>query len=150
MQRKYDRQHRRIRAKWDPIVNSGEAVCPRCKKPIRPYEPWDLDHDDSDPTHRRYLGASHRRCNRAEPLQRLHRQANMYRAGPYGPAELEPKPKVDRFDGLPDPTPDDPNERWSRHCGGPAEFNPRCRDCRERRSACDRVLKWQREEAEAA
>jgi hypothetical protein len=43
-----------------------------------------------------------------------------------------PKP---RFDGLPDPTPENEVERWSRHWSG--SFNPRCPTCRERGSACD-------------
>jgi hypothetical protein len=37
----------------------------RCHQPILPNEKWDLDHDDDDPAGRRYLGPSHRSCNRA-------------------------------------------------------------------------------------
>ncbi len=124
MQRKYDRHHRRVRAKYAASVASGGAVCARCHKPIRPGEPWDLDHDDTDPLQRRYLGPSHRGCNRAEPFRRLQRQANGAAA-----------PPVDRFDGLPDPTPTDAVTRWSRHWVG--GFNPRCPACRERGAACD-------------
>ena len=97
-------------------VRSGSAL-----------QPWDLDHDDSDSTHRRYLGASHRRCNRAEPFKRLDRKANEKPASP-----------VDRFDGLPDPNPSNTSDRWSCHWSG-AEFNPRCPDCRARRSLRHRV-----------
>ena len=98
-------------------------------KPIPAGSRWDLGHVTLEgraqglpARHREHIG-----CNRAEPFRRLHRQAN-----------AKPEPKV-RFDGLPDPTPD----RWGRHWG-PPEFNPRCRDCRERRSACDHALKWAR------
>jgi hypothetical protein len=65
MKRKYDRAHRRMRKKYEPIVAAGKATCARCGEPIHPGEPWDLDHDDDDPLQRRYLGPSHRRCNRA-------------------------------------------------------------------------------------
>jgi hypothetical protein len=65
MKRKYDRRHRRVRKKWAFTVLAGNAVCARCGKPIAPNELWDLDHDDDDPLQRRYLGPSHRRCNRA-------------------------------------------------------------------------------------
>ena len=54
-----------VRAKYAPIVAAGEAVCAHCDQPILPGELWDLDHDDSDPLQRRYLGPSHRSCNRA-------------------------------------------------------------------------------------
>jgi hypothetical protein len=54
-----------VRRKYVPIVAAGKAVCARCDQPILPGEPWDLDHDDEDPLQRRYLGPSHRRCNRA-------------------------------------------------------------------------------------
>jgi hypothetical protein len=65
MKRKYDRRHRRVRKKWAFTVLAGNAVCARCGKPIAPGELWDLDHDDEDPLQRRYLGPSHRSCNRA-------------------------------------------------------------------------------------
>jgi hypothetical protein len=65
MRRRYDRRHRRVRAKYAPVVKAGNAVCARCGKPIAPNELWDLDHDDNDPLQRRYLGPSHRSCNRA-------------------------------------------------------------------------------------
>jgi hypothetical protein len=54
-----------VRAKYAPIVKSGKAMCARCDRPILPAEAWDLDHDDDDPLQRKYLGASHARCNRA-------------------------------------------------------------------------------------
>ena len=60
MKRRYDRRHRRVRAKYATVVKAGNAVCARCGKPIAPNELWDLDHDDEDPLQRRYLGPSHR------------------------------------------------------------------------------------------
>jgi len=65
MKRRYGRAHRLVRKKYASIVEAGNAVCARCGDPIAPYEKWDLDHDDDDPLQRRYLGPSHRRCNRA-------------------------------------------------------------------------------------
>jgi hypothetical protein len=65
MKRKYARTHRRVRKKYAPIVANGMATCARCGERILPGELWDLDHDDDDPLQRRYLGPSHRRCNRA-------------------------------------------------------------------------------------
>jgi hypothetical protein len=65
MKRRYGRAHRLVRKKYASIVAAGEANCARCGKPILPGANWDLDHDDEDPLQRRYLGPSHRRCNRA-------------------------------------------------------------------------------------
>jgi hypothetical protein len=65
MKRRYGRAHRLVRKKYAPMVKAGNAVCARCGKPIAPDELWDLDHDDADPLQRRYLGPSHRSCNRA-------------------------------------------------------------------------------------
>jgi hypothetical protein len=65
MKRRYGRAHRLVRAKYASIVAAGKATCARCQQPILPGELWDLDHDDEDPLQRRYLGPSHRRCNRA-------------------------------------------------------------------------------------
>jgi len=65
MKRRYGRAHRLVRKKYAPIVAAGKATCARCQEPILPGELWDLDHDDDDPLQRRYLGPSHRSCNRA-------------------------------------------------------------------------------------
>ena len=59
----YGRPHRRVRARYAPLVVSGRAVCARCGDPIAADEPWDLGHVDGDPS--RYAGPEHRRCNRA-------------------------------------------------------------------------------------
>jgi hypothetical protein len=65
MRRRYDRRHFRLRAKYATVVKGGNAVCACSGKSIAPNELWDLDNDDNDPLQRRYLGPSHRSCNRA-------------------------------------------------------------------------------------
>jgi hypothetical protein len=62
---RYGYAHKRMRKRWAPKVRAGKVNCARCGEPILPSEKWDLDHDDDDPNRRRYLGPSHRRCNRA-------------------------------------------------------------------------------------
>ena len=62
---RYGEAHRKVRRRWAPKVRAGKVNCARCGEPILPSEKWDLDHDDDDPNRRRYLGPSHRRCNRA-------------------------------------------------------------------------------------
>jgi hypothetical protein len=62
---RYGEAHRKVRKRWAPKVRAGKVRCARCGEPILPTEKWDLDHDDDDPSERRYLGPSHRRCNRA-------------------------------------------------------------------------------------
>jgi hypothetical protein len=62
---RYRYAHKRLRKRWAPKVRAGKVICARCGEPIGPGELWDLDHDDEDPLQRRYLGPSHRRCNRA-------------------------------------------------------------------------------------
>jgi hypothetical protein len=62
---RYGEMHRKVRKRWAPKVRAGKVKCARCHEPIKPGELWDLDHDDDDPARRRYLGPSHRSCNRA-------------------------------------------------------------------------------------
>jgi hypothetical protein len=62
-QRGYGQHHQVLRKQVAPRVAAGVVNCARCGKPIHPNEPFDLDHDDND--RRRYLGPSHRACNRA-------------------------------------------------------------------------------------
>jgi hypothetical protein len=58
--RGYGSRHQRLRAYWHPLVQAGQVSCARCGNPIKPGEPWHLDHDDD---RRRYLGPSHSACN---------------------------------------------------------------------------------------
>lgn len=61
---RYGWRHRRERARWQRDVERGLVSCARCKQPIHPLEPWDLDHRDGEGP-QVYIGPSHRRCNRA-------------------------------------------------------------------------------------
>lgn len=61
-QRGYGHGHRKTRAALEAAVASGNTRCARCGRPIKPGQPWDLDHT---PDRTGYLGASHAHCNRA-------------------------------------------------------------------------------------
>lgn len=61
-QRGYGSQHQRERAKWEPLVAAGQAICWRCQDPIEPDSEWDLGHDDTEPG--KYAGPEHPKCNR--------------------------------------------------------------------------------------
>jgi len=62
--RGYDAAHDRLRATWQPVVDSGTVHCARCGELLRIGEAWDLGHDDTDRT--KYNGPEHAgRCNRA-------------------------------------------------------------------------------------
>lgn len=69
--KRYDHAHRTLRKRWATVVEAGEAQCWRCLRSIRPSEPWDLGHDDHDPT--QYRGPEHRRCNRGSAAVRGNR-----------------------------------------------------------------------------
>lgn len=60
-------QQRSARARLQPLVESGGAVCPRCGQPILPGEAWDAGHrvDLVDDLRSRAEHAEHRRCNRS-------------------------------------------------------------------------------------
>lgn len=59
---RYGYRHKQERERWKRAIQAGGVTCARCGQPIRPDMPWDLDHSDDGGG---YLGASHRRCNRA-------------------------------------------------------------------------------------
>ncbi len=111
---RYGWPHRRERARWKGAVESGGEISRRCRQPIAAWEPWDLDHDDSGQD-RRYLGPSHRACNRATAKSATARSsdAEMALLDGWGPGWT--------------PIPDDGNSvtRWSRHWAGGS--NTRCR-----------------------
>ena len=60
--RGYGTQHRTLRQAWQRAINTSRILCTRCTKPIRPDEPWDLDHSDDRSA---YRGPSHMTCNRS-------------------------------------------------------------------------------------
>jgi len=58
-------KHKAIRAVFVPLVESGLVDCARCGEAILPGTPWDLGHDDYQPT--AYNGPEHAKCNRGAP-----------------------------------------------------------------------------------
>lgn len=70
----YDRAHRRLRAQLAPLVAAGQATCWRCTELIPPGAPWDLGHDDDDPS--LYRGPEHQRCSRAAGADKRNEAAN--------------------------------------------------------------------------
>jgi hypothetical protein len=119
---RYGGHHKAMRERYGRLVAAGKAFCARCRKPIDPGEPWDLDHVTGGRPGE-YLGPSHRACNRAEPFKTVWARGKAA------------KPKADRFGGLPDPDPGNMVDRWSRHWAG--GFNPRCPDCRRLGGPCE-------------
>jgi len=66
--RGYGREHRKERARWEPVVEAGQAWCCAivCIMPVRwipPGSKWDLGHN---PDRTAYLGPCHQECNRSE------------------------------------------------------------------------------------
>lgn len=62
VQRGYGAAHRRLRARWAPVVARGGATCARCEQPIEPGQAWDLGHTDRRDA---WTGPEHASCNRA-------------------------------------------------------------------------------------
>jgi hypothetical protein len=74
-QRGYGNDHQKVRARWQPIVNAGQAYCHAviCLMPdrrIMPGTPWDLGHTPDRTT---WTGPEHQRCNRADGARRGNR-----------------------------------------------------------------------------
>lgn len=74
--RGYGSAHQRERAKWVPVIASGNGRCHAitCMMPTRwipPGSPWDLGHNEQ---RTRWTGPEHRRCNRADGGRRRHRK----------------------------------------------------------------------------
>lgn len=59
----YGAAHEKIREAWRPKVEAGQVDCWRCGHRIKPGTPWDMGHNDDDPT--RYEGPEHMPCSRA-------------------------------------------------------------------------------------
>jgi 5-methylcytosine-specific restriction endonuclease McrA len=78
---------RKLRAQWAlRLAQAGQLPCPRCGQPIRPSDPWNLDHltprarggsDDS-------CRPSHRSCDAAAGA-RLRQQLARERTAPRAP-----------------------------------------------------------------
>ncbi|HEV2778835.1 MAG TPA: hypothetical protein VGX25_05485 [Actinophytocola sp.] len=71
--RGYGWSHQQERERWRPEVEAGRVDCWRCAERIHTWQPWDLGHDDDDPTKRTYKGPEHRRCNRAAGARKAER-----------------------------------------------------------------------------
>jgi hypothetical protein len=69
--RGYGTEHQKLRAQVARLVASGDAVCWRCGRAIRPWMNWDLSHDDYDRSI--YRGPEHQRCNRAAAARKGNR-----------------------------------------------------------------------------
>lgn len=69
--RGYTTAHDRERARWTPLVASGNVTCARCRTPIATGEPWHLDHDAARTG---YLGPSHTHCNLSAAGRAAHDQ----------------------------------------------------------------------------
>ena len=130
---RYGSVHKKLRKRWAPQVAAGRVACWRCGKAIAPGAKWDLGHiDDGGPRHGD-RHPEHRGCNRATVTHLKQRARGEDATGP------------GRFGGLPDPTPGDTVDRWSRHWSGP--FNPRCPDCRRTGEPCEAARRFMAEEA---
>jgi hypothetical protein len=88
---RYGGAHQAKRARERPYMHG--KPCARCGKPLD--GPIELDHDDDDPS--RYLGWSHRRCNRAA-RNRLEAARAHYQSPAPGRGGQEPS--LERPDGL--------------------------------------------------
>jgi hypothetical protein len=111
---KYGAAHDKLRARVALAVKRGGVHCARCRLPIHPTEPWDLDHIEG--TVNGYRGASHARCNRATSTHRAQRGQH--------PSLTAPS-LIERG-------------AWSRHWFG-AGYDERCQWCVELGRACDIV-----------
>ena len=100
-QRGYGNAHQKLRKQVEIAVDCGEACCARCAQPIRPGEPWHLDHDDDD--RQAYIGPSHATCNTRAGAAKARRQK---KAAPM-PAVAEHPARWRSPDGRP----------WSRNWG---------------------------------
>lgn len=75
-ERGYGVAHKRLRAKWATVVDTGNAYCSRCGRLIIPGSPWHLDHTDDRSG---YYGPAHQRCNVAAANKRRARKNKIKR-----------------------------------------------------------------------
>lgn len=68
----YGAQHRKLRARWAPLVATGTVACWRCSRLIERGARWHLGHDDQDRT--KYRGPEHVRCNLSGASAEAHRR----------------------------------------------------------------------------
>jgi hypothetical protein len=74
-ERGYGTAHQKERARWQPVVNAGQAwchaaVCLKASRWIQPGTPWDLGHTADRSA---YIGPCHMACNRSEGAVRGNR-----------------------------------------------------------------------------
>ena len=72
--KRYGSAYKKVRDLWKIKVDRGEVWCsrPTCGKWIAPGAPWDLGHDDDDPSVIR--GPEHRKCNRSTATHKAKRR----------------------------------------------------------------------------
>ena len=46
--RGYGNDHQQLRKRLQYVVDAGDAICSRCRRPIQAGSKWHLDHDDFD------------------------------------------------------------------------------------------------------
>ncbi len=74
-QRGYGTPHRKLRARWKPVVDAGHGICHAaiCLMPTRhitPGTPWHLGHT---PDRTAWTGPEHERCNESDGARRGNR-----------------------------------------------------------------------------
>jgi len=87
-QRGYGRPHQKLRAQWEPIVNTGQVPCHAiiCLEErdgrgriIRPGTPWQLGHT---PDRTAWTGPEHQRCGAADGARRKNQKRKTIPAQP--------------------------------------------------------------------
>lgn len=69
-ERGYDARHEAERAKWKPVVEAGQAICAKCRKPIAADADWHMGHSDD---RRFWTGPEHAFCNLSAAGRASHR-----------------------------------------------------------------------------
>ena len=91
MERGYDGEHERLRARWAPLVAAGQvdchaARCLRWSRRILPGAAWDLGHT---PDRSGWTGPEHPACNRSEGAARGNRRRGSMRQSPVKRRRIE-------------------------------------------------------------